>query len=151
MIYVFIVKENRLVLSKTSFADLISSDEVALEALQMDTVEWNPGEMIAGVHKSSPENESDSYNPATSEVVFRNDSFELEARKLDSQEEMARHFELIRRRQSQYTPLQSLTHSPPDVNLNPKVQRIVNLVVRKTQKSINHSRQFTRKKSCGKL
>lgn len=120
-----LVKENRLVLSKTSFADLISSDEVALEALQMDTVEWNPGEMIAGVHKSSPENESDSYNPATSEVVFRNDSFELEARKLDSEEEMARHFELIRRRQSQYTPVQSptRTRSPPDVSLNPKEKR----------------------------
>ena len=112
-----------MVVSIISFPDVISSDEVALEALQMDTVEWNPGEIIAGVHKVSPENENDSYNPATSEVVFRDDSYELEARKVDSQEEMARHFELIRRRQSQYTPVQSLTHSPPDVNLNPKEKR----------------------------
>ena len=114
-----------MVVSIISFADVISSDEVALEALQMDTVEWNPGELIAGVNNVSQENENDSYNPATSEVVFRDDSFELEARKLDSEEEMARHFELIRRRQSQYTPVQSptRTRSPPGVSLNPKEKR----------------------------
>ena len=97
----------------------MSPDEVALEALQMDTVEWNPGEIITGVHTASPENDNDSLNPMSSRLTLRRDSFEQEANKVNSDEEMARHFELIRRRQSQYTPVQSpiRTRSPTDASL----------------------------------
>ena len=37
------------------FSDAMSPDEVVLEALQMDTVEWNPGETNIGVHAVSQE------------------------------------------------------------------------------------------------
>ena len=99
-----------------SFSDAMSPDEVVLEALQMDTVEWNPGETLIGVHAVSQENIHDSSNPVSEQLGFRNDSSEQESRKVPSEEEMAHHFELIRRRQSQYTPVGSpvRTRSPPE-------------------------------------
>ena len=103
----------------------MSPDEVVLEALQMDTVEWNPGETLIGVHAVSQENINDSLNPVSQQLVFRNDSSEQESRKVPSEEEMAHHFEVIRRRQSQYTPVESLvrTRSPAEDIMSPKEKR----------------------------
>ena len=103
----------------------MSPDEVALEALQMDTVEWNPGQMITGIHTAPQENDNESFNPATSELPLEDDSFEQEAIKIHAEEEMAQHFELIRRRQSQYTPVESpvRTRSPAEDNVNRKEKR----------------------------
>ena len=108
-----------------SFSDVMSPDEVALEALQMDTVEWNPGETLIGVHAVSQENINDSSNPVSEQLGFRNDSSEQESRKVPSEEEMAQHFELIRRRQSQYTPVESLvrTRSPTEDIMSQKEKR----------------------------
>ena len=103
----------------------MSPDEVALEALQMDTVEWNPGQMITGVHAVLQENDNESFNPVTSDEPFKEDSLKQEAIKMHAVEEMAHHFELIRRRQSRYTPVESPVHtrSPAEDNMNRNEKR----------------------------
>ena len=108
-----------------SFSDAMSPDEVVLEALQMDTVEWNPGETLIGVHTVSRESINDSSNPVSHQLGFRNGSSEQESIKVPSEEEMAHHFELIRRRQSQYTPVESpvRTRSPPEDIMSQKEKR----------------------------
>ena len=89
----------------------------------MDTVEWNPGEIITGVHTASEENDEESCS--TEEDVFNKDEELQQKEKLHSEEEMAHHFELIRRRQSQYTPVDSpvLARSPTVESTNIKEKR----------------------------
>ena len=62
-----------------SFSDAMSPDEAVLEALQMDIVEWNPGETLIGVHTVSRESINDSSNPVSQQLGFRNGSSEQES------------------------------------------------------------------------
>ena len=89
----------------------------------MDTVEWNPGEIITGVHTASQENDEESCS--TDGDLYTKDGEPQQEEKLHSEEEMAHHFELIRRRQSQYTPVDSpvLASSPTVESTNNKEKR----------------------------
>ena len=89
----------------------------------MDTVEWNPGEIITGIHTTSQDN-NDELSRTDCDYPHKDGDSQQDA-KIHAEEEMARHFELIRRRQSQYTPVDSpvLARSPTVETANIKERR----------------------------
>ena len=103
------------------------SDPADLEALQMDTLEWNPDLMITEFHQSSENNDIKlSNNIITSSVKTEPVAQGGKMDRLHSDEEMLHQFELIKRRQSQYTPVcnPARTLSPTSKNdINVKEKR----------------------------
>ena len=89
----------------------------------MDTVEWNPGEIITGIHTTSQDN-NDELSRTDCDYPHKDGDSQQDA-KIHAEEEMARHFELIRRRQSQYTPVPSpvITRAHAVENTNNKEKR----------------------------
>ena len=69
----------------------------------MEMVKWNPGEVIIN-DQSSPKDASQPFIINRPSGI-RNESVQkkMKVEQFYSEEEMARHFEIIRRRQSQYT------------------------------------------------
>ena len=70
----------------------------------MEMVKWNPGEVTIN-DQSSPKDASQPFIINRPSCI-KNESVQkkMKVEQFYSEEEMARHFELIRRRQSQYTP-----------------------------------------------
>ena len=70
----------------------------------MEMVKWHPGEVIVDDQSSPKDDSQPLIKNRPSRIKNESVQKKMKVEQFYSEEEMARHFELIRRRQSQYTP-----------------------------------------------